>query len=176
MDSINELKSLFWTATAQMLENIFPHNPDKWIRHTFPVAGAPDWKISDNIVFLNLSPRDDDYARQVNSVYKTIDGTVIKRSMRTRVWDLNYKAYGAKAFDIVTTLKDGIFRQDIQAMLAKNGVFLVPLLPRCVQANEIFAGQWWERWDFTLTFNEEHTFDEDVGHIEEISISTRYQR
>ena len=54
--------------------------------------------------------------------------------------------------------------------LAKKDIYLVPLMQTERQANEIFAGQWWERWDITLTFNERYVAVDDVGRIEEVSI------
>ena len=169
MDSFGDIKDLFWQMCANILSNII-ENPDKWIRRAFPTEGAPDWKITDNVVFLNLDQRDDDYARQVNSIYVTQMGTVIRHAMRTRVWDLNIKAYGPRAFDMVTALQDGVFTVDTQRLLTPKKVFLVPYIDRARQANEMFAGQWWERWDTTLTFNERYVPKEDVGHIEHVTL------
>lgn len=169
MNSFSDLKDLFWQMTANILSGIIT-NPDKYIRKAFPKEGAPDWKITDNVVFLNLDQRDDEYARQQNSIYSTENGTVIRRGVRTRVWDLNVKAYGPRAFDIITAMQDGVFNIDIKRLLNPQYVFLVPYLDRARQANELFAGQWWERWDTTLTFNERYIPQEDVGHIEEVPI------
>ena len=88
MDNISDLKDLFWQMTADILAGIIT-DPDKYIRRAFPTEGAPDWLIADDIVFLNLDQRDDEYAQQVNSVYQTENGTVMRYAMRTRVWDLN---------------------------------------------------------------------------------------
>ena len=40
------------------------------------------------------------------------------------------------------------------------------------QANELFAGKWWNRWDLVLNFNELYELTpDDVGRIENVSIS-----
>lgn len=169
MNSFNDLKDLFWQMSANILSGIIT-NPDKYIRRAFPKEGAPDWKITDNVLFLNLTQRDDEYSRQINSTYYTENGTVIRRGARTRVWDLSFKAYGPRSFDIITTLQDGVFFITTKMLLSPNDVFLVPNIDRAIQANELFAGQWWERWDTTLTFNELYIPLEDVGHIEKVPI------
>lgn len=180
MDSLAEIKSCFWNMTRLILKGkiseAMTDHPEKWIRKMYPRNGAPDWTVDDNVVFLNLDQRDDDYAKQRDSVYKSEQGTIMRYAMRTRVWDLTCNAYGPKAYDIVTALGDGVFLPEIKSFLAKSEVYLVPLIQQPVQSNEIFAGQWWERWNLTLTFNEKYVSVEDVGRIESVSILAKAQR
>lgn len=170
MNSIADLRALFWQMSANILTELVS-DPDKFIRRSFPTEGAPDWKITDDIVFLNISLRDDQYGRQWDSVYRTENGTVFRNMKRTRIWDLDAKCYGPKAFNLATALHDGVFSQAAKDLINPQGVFLVPYMDRCIQANEIFAGRWWERWDVRLTFNEEYEITENVGHIDEVPIS-----
>ena len=176
MDSFEEVKSTFWNMTAKILKDIIPEEQDRWIRRMYPRNGAPDWTVTDNIVFLNLDIREDDYAKQRDSIYKAEQGTIMRHAMRTRVWDLQVVAYGPRAFDVVTAMNDGVFLPEIKSFLSKKEVYLVPTIPPAVQANEIFAGQWWERWNLTLTFNEKYVSVEDVGRIESVSIRAEAQR
>ena len=180
MASLDDVKSVFWNMTAKTLkgkinEKMTEH-PERWIRKMYPKNGAPDWKVDDNIVFLNLDQRDDDYAKQRDSIYKSEQGTIMRHAMRTRVWDLTFNAYGPKAYDIVAAMQDGVFLPEIKSYLAKNEVYLVPLMQQPIQSNEVFAGQWWERWNLTLTFNEKYVSVEDVGRIETVSIRAEAQR
>lgn len=169
-NTLADLKSTFWNMSKAILADIITEEPDRWIRKMYPRNGAPDWTVDDNIVFLNLTPRDDDYAKQRDSEYIGQDNTIMRHAMRTRVWDLEVNAYGPRSYDMVTAMKDGVFSQSIKMFLAKKDIYLVPLMQTERQANEIFAGQWWERWDITLTFNERYVAVDDVGRIEEVSI------
>ena len=169
-NSLAEVTSAFWNATRMILADIIKDNPDRWIRVSYPKGGAPDWKNGENIVFLNLRARDDDYGRQRDSIYKNTSGTTMKHTMRTRVWDLELACYGDSAYAMATAMQDGVFLEDVRKYLSKKGIFLVPLMPIPIQSNEIFAGQWWERWNITLTFNEEYETSEDVGYIASVSI------
>lgn len=161
-----EVLGTFWEATALILEG-FIANPDKFIRITYQVDGSPDWKITDNVVFLNLQEHDDDYAHQRYSAY---DNGVLT-SKRTRVWALRCICYGSQAYEMANRLKDGFFLQSIERILTPKGVFLIPEIPTAIHAPEVFGGRWWSRWDIEFKFNEEYTITEDVGYIERASLN-----
>ena len=169
----DELKSLFWQMTADIIgEKLI--NADKFIRFKYPESGQPDWKISQDIVFINLFERDEDYAKQVDSRFKTENGTVMRYMARTRVWQVLFTVYGPNAYDIANKIKDGVFRQSVHNLLSRSSVFLIPHLPSIIQVNELFAGRWWNRWDLTLHFNELYEMTpDDIGHIETVSVSTQ---
>lgn len=171
-----QLQDLFWEVTNNIIGE-YLKNPNKNIRFKYPVNGQVDWKIDENIVFINLSEKDDDYAKQIDSRYITEDGTVKRYMARTRVWNVNYTVYGPDAYDIVNQIKDGVFTQSIHDLMSRNSVFLIPNLPSLIQANEMFAGKWWQRWDLTLNFNELYEMKpDDLGHIEYVSISTQVNK
>lgn len=168
------LEDLFWEMTTLILGEGFP--PEK-IRLTYPKDGQPGWTVNEDIVFIRFLEQEDEYARQLDSVFEAERGTVIKKTARTRVWEMQLNAYGPRACETVNRIKDGVFRQDIKRLLARSGVFLIPDLPVCRRAPELFAGQWWNRWDISLHFNELYRLpDEDVGRIESVSIKANYNR
>lgn len=168
------LEDLFGDMTELILgKDVPPEN----IRLTYPQDGQPNWGIDEDIVFIRLFEREDTYAKQIDSIYKPERGTIMKKSARTRVWEVQYVIYGPSANTNSNKIKDGVLRQDVKRYLAGNGVFLVPDLPLCKRIPELFAGQWWNRWDISLTFNElYHLADENVGRIESVSITTQTNR
>ncbi len=178
-ETTEQIEDFFWQLTMRILG----YNPDNFnnpdnppacmpVRIAWPTTGAPAWKISEDVVFIRLIPReDDDYARQIDSEYKAHAATVIKKSSRTRIWEVQFVAYGPNAQTAVNKIKDGVFRQDIKRLLSESAVFLIPNMPPCRRVPELFAGQWWNRWDVSLTFNELYQLpDEDVGRIESVEI------
>lgn len=168
------LEDLFGDMTELILGINFP--PEN-IRLTYPQDGQPNWKIDEDIVFIRLFEKEDAYAKQLDSVYEAQRGSVIKKSTRTRVWEVQYVVYGPQANEHINKIKDGVFRQDVKRLLSGNGVFLIPDLSPCRRVPELFAGQWWNRWDLSLTFNELYRLaDEDVGRIESVSIQANYNR
>lgn len=171
-----ELEDLFWQAAADILEP-YIENPDKYVRMRYPKDGLPDWTWDDNVLFLTLNEREDDYAHQRDSTYHTENGTVYRRTTRTRVWELACTAYGPDAYEMLNRLKDGFFFEQIKEALGKQNVFLIPNIPTARQASELFAGHWWNRWDIEFYFNEGYQLaDEDVGHIDSIPLSVGANR
>ena len=168
-----ELQELFWGEVAVITADIIK-TPNKFIRWRYPEGGAPDWKISDDILFLYLAEADDDYAKQRDSTYRAADETVYRDTTRTRVWDLQATAYGRRSYEIANLLKDGFFYEPVRRSLVHKDVFIVPNLPTCMQAPELFAGKWWDRWDISLRFNELYRLaPEDVGHIDRVQIGAQ---
>ena len=174
MQNYKALEDALWQACSDILSEMI--TDPTMIRWKHPTGGMPDWKITDNILFLNLDEKDDAYAQQRDSTFDTVDGTVIRSAYRTRVWTLYCTAYGPDSYEICNRLKDGFFEWQAEAPLWKDDVHLVPDLPKCRQATDIFAGQWWERWDLTLTFNELYCAKDDVGHIDSVQIYTSTSR
>lgn len=165
-----ELQKVFWRMTAAILRKDM-EKPDKYIRLKYPKNGQPDWKIDEDIVFINSSEKDDAYGKQNDSLLTAENGTVIRRRSRTRVWQVLFSVYGPNSYDYINKIKDGVFAEEVKNYLSRNAVFLIPDLPIAVQANELFAGHWWERWDITLNFNEQYTAPaEDIGHIDNVNI------
>lgn len=169
----SELMNLFWDAINTMVGDEVTAPSDRYIRWEYPAKGGPDWEIDDTIVFLKLSEMDDEYGKQNDSVYVTEDETVIRKRGRTRVWELFCTIYGPDACDIANQIKDGVFTDSIHRILSQSGVFLIPDMPPCRYVPELYDGQWWNRYDVTLHFNEWYEVpDEDVGHIESLTVNT----
>lgn len=169
-----ELQELFWGEVAVITAGIIK-TPNKFIRWRYPEGGAPDWKISDDILFLYLAEADDDYAKQRDSTYRAADETVYRDTTRTRVWDLQATVYGRRSYEIANLLKDGFFYEPVRRNLVHKDVFIVPNLPTCMQAPELFAGKWWDRWDITLRFNELYRLTpENVGRIENVRLGAGF--
>ena len=171
-----QLQTLFWDVTNDILGKGLKQ-PDKFIRFKYPQDGMPDWKITDDIIFVNLDELNDDYAKQIDSIFKSEGGSIKKYMARTRVWRVLYSIYGPNSYELANKLKDSFFTQKVHDKLSSRAVFLIPNLPTCVQVNELFAGRWWDRWDLNLNFNELYQMPvDDVGSIDNLHITTNINR
>lgn len=165
-----ELQALFWSMTAEIAGD-YVGDVQKFVRKSYPTDGQPDWRIKDNVIFLNLSERADPYGQQYDSEYRTEEGTVNRYRARTRVWDVSFVAYGPDAYEMANKIRDDVLSEAIHRMLAKHAVFLITDVPAMHQVPELWAGKWWNRWDLVLHFNELHELPpEDVGHIDTVSL------
>lgn len=165
-----ELQSLFWEMTAQIVE-AYVTDVHQFVRQSYPTEGQPDWRITDNIVFVNLAERADPYGQQYDSEYRTEEDTVRRYRARTRVWDVSFTAYGSDSYEMLNAIRDDVLTEPIHRFLSQHGVFLITDVPACRQVPELWAGKWWDRWDLILHFNEWHELPpEDVGRIDTVTL------
>lgn len=166
----SRLEDLFGDMVEMIVQDYIPQ---KNIRMTYPTGGQPSWGIDENVVFIRLFEKEDEYTKQLDNIYEAENGTVIKKSTRTRVWEVQLVVYGPLSSNTVNKIKDGVFRQDVKHLLAKSGVFLITNMPTCKRVPELLGEQWWNRWDLSLNFNELYQLaDEDLGRIETVEIKT----
>lgn len=172
----DELLSFFQSCCKMILTGTLS-NVEKYIRKNYPTGGNPDWKVTDDIVFLFLHEKNDDYGRYPDIVKKVENGTINEYVVRTRVWELQLTAYGPHAYDISNQLRNGFRTELMTRTMTGSSIFLIPDYPNCIAAYEERASQWWKRWDLVLQFNENYTSPaEDVGHIDTASIRVVAQR
>lgn len=171
--NFEELEDLFWDMIAAIMGTEF--NTDN-IRFSYQQDGQPGFLIDQDVIFIRLFESDDDYAKQLNNIYEG-NTTVIKKSARTRVWETQIIAYGPNANQNINKIRDAVFRQDIKRILSVKSVFLVPDMPIAKRIPEYFAGQWWNRWDQYLKWNELYELEnEDLGRIDSVSIQSTINR
>lgn len=171
---ILSLEKLFTDMTYLILKNAIK-DPD--IRLTYPLDKPPECDAEQNIIFLRLLEQESEYSQQLDTSYITIANTLVKHTTRTRVWEVQFAVYGPQAHTNITQIKDGVFRQDVKQLLSANNVFLVPDMPYSRRITEQTVAANLNRWDISLSFNELYTLpDEAVGHIEQVSINTRYNK
>lgn len=157
--TLQELKDFFVAITCKIL-NIDPTTPQGKgkVRITWPADGQPSWKITDDIVFLRVTPIDDRVARTLNITYDTNeqDNEYLKKKIGyTRVHKIDFTLYGPNSYDNsdlirFSLLDPHLFKQDFKS---KN-LFVIPDIPMPTRLPELYNGQWWERTDFSVNFNE----------------------
>lgn len=167
--TLQELKDFFVATTCQML-NIDPTTTQGKgkVRTTWPADGQPSWKISDDIVFLRVTPQDDKLARELNIVYdpKENDNEYsIKKTGYTRVHKIDFTLYGPNSYDNADIIRYSIFSYDYMLLFRTKNLFLITDVAMPVRAPEPYNGQWWDRTDFSCTFNEAVIRETEIPYI-----------
>jgi hypothetical protein len=165
--TLKQIEDIFFTLTCQML-GLDPTAPDNQgkIRLAWPTTGAPAWKISDDIVFLRITPQDDKLTRQQDIIYNPNDDlNTTKETGYTRVHKVDWTLYGPNSYDNADLIRFNIFKEDYSNILKTNNLFLITDVPMPVRLPELYNGQWWERTDFNATFNEMVVRRETVPYI-----------
>ncbi len=152
--TLEQLEDLFVAVTVQALGINTKTDPDA-VRVSWPTGGAPAWKVHEDIAFLRVYEPDSQYNRQREvKITPLDDDNVNQETTYTRVIGVSWIFYGPRSFDRAAALKDKIFHQEIHDLLALSNVYLVPDIPAPHRNPELYNGQWWQRTDLTMQFNE----------------------
>lgn len=153
--TLSQLNILFQTLIMQMLGLTLTDASSSKVRISWPKAGMPAWQITEDIVFIQCLEIDDSYNRQREDINTAIDTENYNQATGyTTINSINLVVYGPNSYDNIKTIRDKMFMQEFRDILARSNVFINPDFPSPRRAPEFFEGQWWERVDLTMYFNE----------------------
>lgn len=172
---LKELEDFFQEITCKMLklDMTKKENQDK-VRIAWPTSGAPSWKINEDIVFLRITPVDDKLARTLNIIYDTnsIDNINLnKETGYTRVHKVDFTFYGPNSYDNADLIRYTLLEPNSYKDEFKNkNIFVIPDIPMPTRLPELYNGQWWDRTDFSASFNEAVIRRSSIPFIESAEI------
>ena len=140
------------------------------VRAAWPTAGQPDWSVDQDICFLRVTGIDDPYNRQRDISYSGSGATLTRRDTYTRVIAVNFILYGPNSFEYAEQIRGQMFWSDPKYTLAQGQLFPIPDIPQPIRFPELFQGQWWQRTDLTIRFNQFMTWISTVPAIEQAQI------
>lgn len=164
-----EIEDFFQSITSQMLglDMTLDENQGK-VRISWPKEGAPSWKLDEDIVFLRVTPVDDKLARELNIVYdpdQQDNEYAIKRTGYTRVHKIDWTLYGPNSYDNADLIRNLIFSYDYMLEFRQKNLFLITDVAMPTRLPELYNNQWWERTDFSCTFNEAVIRETEIPYI-----------
>lgn len=140
------------------------------VRQTWQMYGAPDFKITDNVIFLQLMYESgNDVARPLHSFMEDSGDDIKETKTQTRVLRLRLIAYGENGAENIYKIRTAIYGGIKQ--LRQNGIYAIPSDDEPRYAPELFAGQWWERTEFDFLFNQYAEYENTVTTIEQVPIT-----
>ena len=169
-----ELENVFWTATVMCLA-LDPASEDEFVqqrvRKSWPTTetGSTNWKRDENVVFLRITPWNDEIGRYADSSYYFDQDTQLYRERVdfTKSHQIHFLCYGPDSYDDAETIRIGILRANIRQFLQKNRLGIMPHIREPIQMSEQDeTGEWWERYDLTVYCYENVTKDYEIGTIE----------
>jgi hypothetical protein len=84
-----------------------------------------------------------------------LPATVLSEQSYTQVWTVHFVTYGPNSHQRARLIVDGIFQDWANDILEASNLYIIPEYNRPVRNPELFNGQWWERCDVSLQFNED---------------------
>ena len=172
--TLQEFEDLMQGAVVSILgwDAISPSKEND-VRISWPKQGAPAMGIDDDIVFLRVNEQGGEYSRMRESFVIDSSPGLLETVSFTRIMEVFCIIYGPNSFDNAQTIRNGMFRQSIKESLAEEKVHLVPEIIAPRRVPELFAGQWWDRCDMRLVFNEliKHEYESEYIETADINIS-----
>jgi hypothetical protein len=147
-------------------------DPNSAVRISWPTRGSTGWEITDDVVFLRVTTSDDAISLQRDKQWSPLDASdATETTTYIRVWRIDLSIYGPNSLDHARLIKSALFMDWTTATLAPSNLsVLVPLRePRRIP--ELFAGEWWERVDFSIQVNELVTETMTVNPITSVEIT-----
>lgn len=140
------------------------------IRTTYNTDGQLAFGIHDDVLIMSIEEADDTYGRYRQYAQRAVDDSNYRDHVGTRVWNVRITAYGPNSHDNLDSIRSGVLTYTSMSILSPNDVYIVPEIPRIQRSPEQFNGQWYERADITLKYNELYIFEEYTGRVDTVVI------
>lgn len=168
--NIAEFEALVWAELMDILGHDVKQVPPP-VRRSWPVDGAPDWKITDNVVFMQCTEAAEDIMQPIDERWQASGRDFLRESASTRTIQLRLNAYGSECYESLLKLRFELLRG--RPKLKKQKIYLIPGKDSIQYAPELFQGRWWKRADLTLYFNVLISVESVVKAIEEVNVTIK---
>lgn len=168
--NIAEFESLMWAELMDILGHDAKTIPPP-VRRSWPTDGGPDWKLTDNVVFMQCTEAAEDIMQPIDERWQSEGRDFLRESASTRTIQLRLNAYGPACYESLLKLRLELLRG--RPKLKKQKIYIIPGKDSIQYAPELFQGRWWKRADLTLYFNVLISVESVVKAIEEVNVTIK---
>lgn len=193
--NIAEFESLMWTELMGILGYDTNLTPPP-IRRSWPTDGGPDWNISDDVIFMQVTEQPEEIMQPVDTLIKEYSQNIVcpapaelysgmrpeemqedtgrllvRYTATTRTMQLRLNAYGPACYESLMKIRFDLLHGRFN--LRTNKIYIVPGKDAIQYAPELFQGRWWKRADLTLIFNVLMILDTTINIIEEVNVTVK---
>jgi len=165
--TLQELQKIFYDLFVSMFNDSPPQCSVRW---SWPTQGAPAFGISDNIAFLKIYDTAGTMTVQREDKYSQESGTPNMSTGYTRTLRLDCIFYGPSSWENATTIRNKMFWQEHHDTLAQSNIYLIPRFDPPRRVPELWQGQWYDRSDLSMSFNELVVVNREVPYIEKVPV------
>lgn len=141
------------------------------IRTTYNTDGQLAFDIHDDVVIMSIEESDDSYGKYRQYIQRAEGNLNYRDHAGTRAWDIRLTAYGPNSHTNLDMIRSGVLTYTSMNILSPQNVFIVPTVPRIQRSPEQFNGQWYERSDMILKYNELYVYEEFTGRADVITVT-----
>lgn len=172
--TIQELENFFRSLTLKIL-GLDPDSPDE-VRISWQTEGSPAWNIAKDYCFMRVTISDDPASKCFDYTYTNNSDNLNQNVNYIRVVKLDYILYGPNSFERAEQIKNLFYTsRDIKSKLDLNKFGVIQDINIPQRVPELFNGQWWERIDYSISFNELVSFDNTIENIQTINMNMKGQ-
>lgn len=168
--NIAEFESLMWAELMAILGYDVKTIPPP-VRRSWPTDGGPDWKITDNVVFMQCTEAAEDIMQPIDERWQSEGRDFLRESASTRTIQLRLNAYGPACYESLLQIRLELLRG--RPKLKKQKIYIIPGKDSIQYAPELFQGRWWKRADLILYFNVLISIKSIVKAIEEVNVTIK---
>ena len=168
--NIAEFESLMWAELMDILGHDVKTIPPP-VRRSWPTDGGPDWKLTDNVVFMQCTEAAEDIMQPIDERWQSEGRDFLRESASTRTIQLRLNAYGPACYESLLKLRLELLLG--RPKLKKQKIYIIPGKDSIQYAPELFQGRWWKRADLTLYFNVLISVESIVKAIEEVNVTIK---
>ena len=168
--NITEFEALMWAELMDILGHDAKTIPPP-VRRSWPTDGGPDWKLTDNVVFMQCTEAAEDIMQPIDERWQSEGRDFLRESASTRTIQLRLNAYGPACYESLLKLRLELLRG--RPKLKKQKIYIIPGKDSIQYAPELFQGRWWKRADLTLYFNVLISVESVVKAIEEVNVTIK---
>lgn len=168
--NIAEFESLMWAELMDILGHDAKTIPPP-VRRSWPTDGGPDWKLTDNVVFMQCTEAAEDIMQPIDERWEASGRDFLRESASTRTMQLRLNAYGPACYESLLQIRLELLRG--RPKLKKQKIYIIPGKDSIQYAPELFQGRWWKRADLTLYFNVLISVESIVKAIEEVNVTIK---
>lgn len=168
--NIAEFESLMWAELMDILGHDAKTIPPP-VRRSWPTDGGPDWKLTDNVVFMQCTEAAEDIMQPIDERWQYEGRDFLRESASTRTIQLRLNAYGPACYESLLQIRLELLRG--RPKLKKQKIYIIPGKDSIQYAPELFQGRWWKRADLTLYFNVLISIKSIVKAIEEVNVTIK---
>lgn len=168
--NIAEFESLMWAELMDILGHDAKKIPPP-VRRSWPTDGGPDWKLTDNVVFMQCTEAAEDIMQPIDERWQSEGRDFLRESASTRTIQLRLNFYGPACYESLLKIRLELLLG--RPKLKKQKIYIIPGKDSIQYAPELFQGRWWKRADLTLYFNVLISVESIVKAIEEVNVTIK---
>lgn len=168
---LNVVLSANATSTGQEDAVAQDLNAPKVVRIGWQQQGQPGPDINKDTVAIIAQPIDTPYSRIRDGVYEGSADVIFYTDTFTRTWQVKWIFYGPNSLTNALLVKSPITTVGyVDTFLADINFLVNPDIEEPGRNPELFQGQWWERVDLKVEFNEQITETLTVGTVGSVEV------